>query len=467
MKRLLIVFLLFVVLSSCKQEDQKYDSTNTIYTLEAYVNEEDDRLTVEGEVSYYNEIEDLDELYLHIYPNAVNPTSASYNVQFEYLTIDHKDVDIAFLGTDSTYMHVDLEDVVQPDNRISIEFKYTFDYWDVDRLAVLNDSYYITMFFYPFVPVYDEDGWNIEPFSFAGESYFNTIGDYYVTLNVPEDYQVATSGKLTNSKITKNRLELHYEILDARDFSFSAYDQYNVYEREVDSRMYSIYAIDELSASLQNQYFDYMITTFDVMEEGVGVYYYDHFTLELGYIYGMESTGVVYCDMNVQEATIVHEIIHQWFYAMIGNDQSDEPFLDEALTTYMTAIYFKEINGNAGYNGYLDYRSSLKESLAERFTLYQGESILRHISEYQEGYGYLVYYHGPTLYRYYVEYFLENDTDRFLDALQVYYTAYNKDIATIDEFFTLLEESTGETGTKAWLYEQANDLQDLNQESRE
>ena len=69
MKRLLIVFLLFVVLSSCKQEDQKYDSTNTIYTLEAYVNEEDDRLTVEGEVSYYNEIEDLDELYLHIYPN--------------------------------------------------------------------------------------------------------------------------------------------------------------------------------------------------------------------------------------------------------------------------------------------------------------------------------------------------------------------------------------------------------------
>ena len=152
---------------------------------------------------------------------------------------------------------------------------------------------------------------------------------------------------------------------------------------------------------------------------------------------------------------------------MIGNDQSDEPFLDEALTTYMTAIYFKEINGNAGYNGYLDYRSSLKESLAERFTLYQGESILRHISEYQEGYGYLVYYHGPTLYRYYVEYFLENDTDRFLDALQVYYTAYNKDIATIEEFFTLLEESTGEVGTKEWLYEQANDLQDLNQESRE
>lgn len=469
MKKIMISILLLLVLSSCKSKDDEilYEGFNTVYTLDGYLNEEDNTLTVEGEISYYNEIENLDELYLHIYPNAVNNTANPTNVQFEYLTIDGKDMDIAFLGDEDTYMHFDLEEEVEVDERISIEFKYTFHYWDVDRLIVIDDSYYVTMFFYPFVPVFDEDGWNIEPYSFRGESYFNTVGDYFVTLNVPNDYLVAASGKLIESSELENRLILNYEIKDARDFSFSAYNDYKLYVREIGSRVYEIYSIYLLFPNEIDDYFDYLSNTFNVMEEGVGEYYYDHFTLELGYIYGMESTGVVYCYKDVQETTIVHEAIHQWFYSMIGNDQSDEPFLDEALTTYMTAYYYESLYGMDGYNNYLDVRSSLKDSLSDRFDLYQGQSILHHLGEYDNGYGYLVYYHGPTIYRYYVEYFLENDIARFMDAMKVYYDTYNKDIATIDEFFTLLEEITGEEGTKAWLYEQANDLQDLENESRE
>lgn len=466
MKKALLVLLLMLFLTACKSEEPKYIGTNTVYTLDVYLDDEDDTLTVEGEVSYYNEIEDLDELYLHIYPNAINPTIHSTNVQFEYLTIDNVDQDIEFQGEMSTHMHFDLEETIQKDTRISIAFKYTFDYWDMERLAEITDYYYITMFFYPFVPVYDEDGWNIEPFSFVGESYFNTIGDYYITLNVPEDFKVAASGELIKSKTIKNRTQLQYELITGRDFSFSASSKYNVYEKEIDSRTYSIYSINKLTEDQQNQYFEYITTTFHMMEEGVGPYFYNHFTLELGYIYGMESTGVVYCDKDVQEATIVHEIIHQWFYSMIGSDQSDEPFLDEALTTYMTAYYFEAIQGVEGYNGYLDYRSSLKESLSTYFIDHQGESILRHISDYDDAYGYLVYYHGPTIYRYYVKYFLDDDTTRFMAALKVYYDTYNKEISTIDEFFTLLENETNEQGTKAWLYAQANNLQDLNQETR-
>ncbi len=467
MKRLIMVFLLLVLLTACKPEDKKYNSLNTVYTLNATLNDEDDTLTVSGEVSYYNVVEDLDEIYLQIYPNAVNPTTNSSNVQFEYLTIDNKEMDISFLGDDSTYMHFDLTDEVPLNERVSIEFKYTFHYWDIDRIIEIDDNYYVTMFFYPFVPVYDEDGWNVEPYSFLGESYFNTVGDYYVTVNVPEDYLVATSGGLIRSNTNNNRTISQYEVKDARDFSFSASTEYNLYEREINSRQYKIYSMEPLSNLLVDEYFGYLETTFNVMEEGVGPYYYDHFTLELGHIYGMESTAVVYCDMNVSEGTIVHEAIHQWFYSMIGNDQSDEPFLDEALTTYMTAYYYEAIYGNEGYNGYLNVRSSLREAFAVRFNLYQGESIIRHLTEYGDGYGYLVYYHGPTIYRYYVTYFLENDTTRFMDALKVYYNTYNKDIATIDEFFTLLEDTTGEQGTKAWLYEQANNLQDLENEGRE
>jgi hypothetical protein len=35
----------------------------------------------------------------------------------------------------------------------------------------------------------------------------------------------------------------------------------------------------------------------------------------------------------------VHEVGHQWFYSTVGNNQIADPWLDEALTTYLTAEY--------------------------------------------------------------------------------------------------------------------------------
>lgn len=37
----------------------------------------------------------------------------------------------------------------------------------------------------------------------------------------------------------------------------------------------------------------------------------------------------------------VHEIAHQWWYSLVGNDQALAPWLDEALATYSERIYFE------------------------------------------------------------------------------------------------------------------------------
>jgi hypothetical protein len=33
---------------------------------------------------------------------------------------------------------------------------------------------------------------------------------------------------------------------------------------------------------------------------------------------------------------VVHEVAHQWFYAVVGSDQVAEPFADEAITEFLT-----------------------------------------------------------------------------------------------------------------------------------
>jgi aminopeptidase N len=42
----------------------------------------------------------------------------------------------------------------------------------------------------------------------------------------------------------------------------------------------------------------------------------------------------------ILESTVAHETGHQWFYNGVGSDQTNEPWLDESVTQYITGEYF-------------------------------------------------------------------------------------------------------------------------------
>ncbi len=459
-KGFIALFLAIFILGCSKAPRDIYNTLNNVYSMDLYLDTSEDSLEVEGELFYKNDDFDLDELYLTIYPNASNPRGAGNNIVFEYFQIDGVDTTYDVSGTDNTSLHVDLSTTLLKGERITISYKYTFLYWNEDRIANYG-SYYLTMFFYPFVNIYDDEGWNIEPYSFRGETYYNNLGDYYVSLNVPSDYEVACGGGLWDDSKSGGRRMLEYVLKDARDFSFSASNSYYIYERTIEDIDFQIYSTRVLADYEIDNSFGYLETTLMVMEREIGEYYYDHFTLEYGHFYGMESTAVIYCSMEIQEGTVVHEMIHQWFYSMIGNDQADESFVDEALTTYATAFYYYELYGVDGYNGYLDYRTSLKVEFVDRYQANLGVSLLRQVDEYGEYYGYLIYYHGPAMFRYYVDVFLDGDIEKMEDILGVYYQTYAKKIATLDELLDLIEDQSGVEITKEWFYLQLNEFQDF------
>jgi len=55
--------------------------------------------------------------------------------------------------------------------------------------------------------------------------------------------------------------------------------------------------------------------------------------------YGMEGPGVAWIPTGVGTANltylVTHEIAHQWFYGLVGNDQAREPFADEAAADFV------------------------------------------------------------------------------------------------------------------------------------
>ncbi len=41
---------------------------------------------------------------------------------------------------------------------------------------------------------------------------------------------------------------------------------------------------------------------------------------------------------------VVHEIAHQWWYGAVGNDQADEPWLDEGLARFSERLYYERLH---------------------------------------------------------------------------------------------------------------------------
>jgi hypothetical protein len=54
---------------------------------------------------------------------------------------------------------------------------------------------------------------------------------------------------------------------------------------------------------------------------------------------GIEYPGAILLGTRQdQDATLSHELGHEWFYGLVGDDQARDPWLDEALATYAEAV---------------------------------------------------------------------------------------------------------------------------------
>jgi hypothetical protein len=73
----------------------------------------------------------------------------------------------------------------------------------------------------------------------------------------------------------------------------------------------------------------------------LGAYPYGEFTIaESAGGWAMEGPGVIWIPRGTSTSRfrylVSHEIAHQWFYGIVGNDQPAQPFADEAVADFLT-----------------------------------------------------------------------------------------------------------------------------------
>ena len=160
---------------------------------------------------------------------------------------------------------------------------------------------------------------------------------------------------------------------------------------------------------------------------------------------GIEHPGLVeisYGPLSMMlDIIVTHEVAHQWFYAVVGNDQYDEPFLDESFASFCETLYRQYVRGDSPEDIAvdIDYRQWLDEDEMYR--------IDRSYGDYFAGDGeYGNYYYYVSIYA------LGRDLlwdlrqvmgdEAFFAMLSSWYEQESFQVATIDGFLDHLAACT-------------------------
>lgn len=131
-----------------------------------------------------------------------------------------------------------------------------------------------------------------------------------------------------------------YEILNARDFAFGASPYYRSAVGSAAGVTVSAYYTSGDGATALR----HAMAALAKFEAVYGAYQWPRFVIaQTGRAgSGNEYPGIVFLGSAVManREVVAHETAHQWWYAMAGNDQMMEPWLDEGIAEFSAAYFF-------------------------------------------------------------------------------------------------------------------------------
>ncbi len=263
--------------------------------------------------------------------------------------------------------------------------------YNFSRGGYEGETFQVTQW-YPKPAVYDSKGWHPMPYLDLGE-FYSEFGDFDVTITLPQNYIVAASGKLQNEEELEklktlgrqnpqqqsNFLTWHqslrqeairnkkpfvevmpsssasfktlrYQLSNAHDFAWFAsklflvqYDTIQLGNQSVDA---FTFCNPWDKRNWQNS-LRYVKDGVHFYSDKLGEYPYNVVSAVLGNSSkeggGMEYPTITLLEMSdsgeALDATIVHEVGHNWLYGILASNERDHAWMDEGINTYYENRY--------------------------------------------------------------------------------------------------------------------------------
>jgi hypothetical protein len=383
-----------------KMPHPNYWQQDVYYNIKADVDERTDIITGSLELTYWNNSPDtLTYVFFHLYQNAFQPCS-----YLDDLT-EHNHVKSTFghyeaegLGTtvsnlksngntlktetDNTVMKVFLDEPIMPGaaKEFSLDFKTYFDEGSMRRrmkyyLVDGEHKHYNGVHWYPRISVYDAKfGWTTD--QHLNREFYADFGTFDLELTFASNYVVEATGNLLNrSEVLPDSLR---EKLDIKNFAkkpwgekasiiipydstqrktwkfhaenvhnvaFTADPTYRIGEAEWNG-IKCIALVEEGHASGWQKVAQYTADVVELFSNDFGMYGYPKMVVADARD-GMEYPMLTLCGGSFpsNKGLIAHEVGHNWFYGMVGNNETYRAALDEGFTQFLTVWAQERLDG--------------------------------------------------------------------------------------------------------------------------
>lgn len=329
-----------------------------------------------------NENISLERIYFRLFPNG-KKTYGDGSLIVTAVYVNGQPVETKLSKSD-TVLDVTLLNPLNPGHRTTFEIAFQGqvprDFGGEETGAgygIFNfsDGVLALSGWYPILAVYDEDGWNLDPVSELGDSVYSEMAFYNVNLTVDSSLAVAATGVEIGRRDEQGITRYHLVSGPVRDYFLALSASYQVVSEEVAGTLVKSYYLpghEDAGRTALRIASDSLL----VFNERFGAYPYSELELveaPMRYALGVEYPSIFMVtsesysepDDTSFAATIAHETAHQWWYNLVGNDVFDDPWLDEALTTYSTGLYYESKFGEGGYQGYSEYLQNRYDELLE------------------------------------------------------------------------------------------------------
>jgi Peptidase family M1 domain len=433
-----------------------------VYRIEADYDEKSSTVSGRMEVTLpKNRSESWKEVYFHLYPNAFRRWQwgeESKPKESGYLDVSEVRVNgrKAQSHIDGTVMKLSLPEPLPPGQSAQIEMIYRLKLpKGGNRLNAFGKTAFLAQW-YPMLAVKDQDGWHTEPYTAVGDPFYSQMSDFEVTFRVPEGYRLITSAD-DRTKPVKGDVTLRQE--NIRDFAAVITKDYDVIEGAAGNVQVNLWyqkGMEKEAKELHRA----AVSGMQFFGSLFGAYPYREVDVVLGEtghgIAGMEYPGLVtsipkYPTRDGERPAVnvvVHELAHQWWYGVVGNNQVKEPWLDEGLTTFSELLYMHDKMGE-------DQRELLGRvaEVSDEIHDKQGVTSVEPLYKYSDSiYGLMVYTRPAAMLWELMDVI---GRDKVLEILRTYYDRYKFQVATTADFIKVANEVAGKDLTPffdRWLY---------------
>jgi len=262
---------------------------------------------------------------------------------------------------DSTSASLQLPIPLAPGDSIDFYFDFTVKVPKFfSRLGHDGNHYEISQW-YPKMAVYDEQGWHADGYHYIGE-FYGDYGSFQVGLETPKNFKIGATGSEVleyddQGQPIDDIAGYHLFAADnVHDFAWCADLEYISTTEQHGETTIKILTRPKDREKWKNV-MQYAKDALDYYGRWYGEYPYSTLTVCDGDIEaggGMEYPNLVIISpgedkySRMLEMVVMHEIGHQWFYGILGNNEMDEAWLDEGINTFSEQRYFIEKYGEKG-----------------------------------------------------------------------------------------------------------------------